>query len=364
VSQRNRFSNANVESWFRFIFRSSDSLKAASLYFLSHRYSTSPRYFPLYNSTSEIRVVLFRGSRFPGVDRLILKTLPLYIKFFRKKFDRYSWVFLFSLNWSKYFNSNQILNLDDPDYTKKEIHEILNWELNCQKRGLKTAIATTTIYTKEYFKNQGCSSKFSVIPQGHSWSIELSSSAPSNIFKQKISLIYASPYIHTSGDLHGDHELWGANTLLWKIWPCLALSNLFELHLVGSVGQNAMRHLENTPAILHGLVSSSECARIMHTCDIGLYPRESDKFRQAQKVSEYIGAGLAVVAFDCIDASLVKELGVGISVNTVDEFIEALRGLERDRRQLASFKRLSQENSKNLRWQNLAKDLDLFILNN
>ena len=282
----------------------------------------------------------------------------------RKKFDRYRWVFLFSLNWSRHLNSNQILNLDDPEYTKNEIHEILNWELNCQERGLNTAIATTTNYIKEFFKNQGCISKFSVIPQGHSWSKEISTSALSNFSKQKISLIYASPYIHTSGDLHGDHELWGANTLLQKIWPCLALSNLFELHLVGQVGQNALRYLENTPVILHGLVTSSECARIMHACDIGLYPRECDKFRQAQKISEYIGAGLAVVAFDCIDASLVKELGVGISVNTVDEFIEAVRDLERDRHKLSSFKRLSQENSKDLRWENLAKSLDLFIRNN
>jgi hypothetical protein len=364
MSSRTSFSNPNVESWFKFIFRSSDSLSAASLYFLSRRYSTSPRYFPLYNNTCEIRIILFNGSRFPGVDRLILKALPLYIYVFRKKFHKYRWVFLFSLDWSRNLDSNQILNLDDPNFTKHEIHEILKWELNCQERGLNTAIAVTTNYMKEFFQNQGCRSKFSVISQGHSFSMELSPSAQRVLLNKKVLLVYASPYIHTGNDLHGDHELWGANTLLQKIWPRLSMSGLFELHLLGQVGQNAMKYLENTPVVVHGLVSSSECAQILSTCDIGLYPREVDKSRQAQKISEYIGAGLAVVTFDSIDASLVKDLGVGISVNTVDEFLEALKGLERERHKLSSFKRLSQENSKNLSWQNLAKSLDLFIRNN
>jgi len=361
MSGLNAFSNPNVESWFKFIFRSDDSLTAVSLYFLSRRYSTSPRFFPLYNETRRIRIVLFKGSRFPGVDRVILKLLPFYIRVFSRKFTKYKWTFLFSTSWSRYLNSGQILNVDDPEFTEQELKALLTWEQECQQRGIQTIVATTTHYIKDYFLRHGSQSLYSVIPQGHSQqSIDLSGSKDATL-NPKISLVYASPYIHSKGDLHGEHLLWGSSLLLEEIWAPIAASNRFVLHLIGEVGPNAMKSLEKVNTVIHGLVSIEECANILKNCDIGLYPRVKDNFRQVQKISEYIGAGLAIVTFDLMDTSLVKELNIGISVKTVHEFKSALIELERDRTKLSLYKKRSREASQELSWRTLGKRLDQLV---
>lgn len=86
---KNSFSNANVIHWARFPFIHHDQLPVAGIYFLSKRYSTSPRYFPLYEKSKNIRIVLFKGSSLPGVDRLIIKLIPIYVDFLRFKFNKY-----------------------------------------------------------------------------------------------------------------------------------------------------------------------------------------------------------------------------------------------------------------------------------
>ena len=356
----NEFSNPNVDSWWRFLFRSDDNLPAIGPYFLSKLYSTSPRFFPLYEYSRNTRIVLFRGSRIKGVDRLILKLIPLYLKLFARKFDKYKWLLLFSTKWSLGMSCNQILHFDDPEYNEKELLDIREWEDYTRKRGVKTQIICTTNYTRNYLIDNGVVSKVKIIPQGHSVQ-----TLPNQFFRKsiiekstKLRLVYASPAIDIQGDVHGGHINWDASVLLREIWPKLQDTDRFELHLLGKVGPNARKILNFESVVEHGLVSISDCSSILQTCDIGLYPRVKDNFRQAQKISEYIGAGLAIIAFRLIDTSLVEELGVGISVNSKDDFVHSILELDEDREQLEKLKKASRQSAIKLQWSYLAAQLD------
>jgi len=307
-----------------------------------------------------LRIVLFRGSKLPGGDRLVLRFLRIYITLFSRKFSRYKWCLLFSTHWGDLIQTNQLLNFDDPEYTESELASIKKWEDSCRAKGVHSALAVTTNYTRMWLENSKVSSTFSVIPQGHGNSkIEITSKADTSILK----IVYASPYIHMDTDAHGNHINWNATTLLREIWP-LVDKGIFELHLIGDVGVNARRYIQSPNIILHGLKSIEECAEILKSCDIGLYPRTKDNYRQAQKISEYIGCILAIVTFDLVDTSLVKELEVGISVSTVREFADALIHLYNNRKVLEHLRRNSLNSSEDLSWKFLGSELDRFLVEN
>ena len=360
MSTMNKFNNPNVESWWRFLFRNKDQLTLAGPYFLSRRYSTSPRFFPLYENSRNIRIVLFKGSRIRGVDRIILKLIPIYLRIFSRKFDRYKWLLIFSTKWSSDMNCNQLLHFDDPEYTDGELNDIRKWERYVTMRGKKSQIVCTSEFTRNYLLERSIVSKIEVIPQGHGISIPDAQSSTSRSANRlgKIRLAYASPYIDVQGDVHGGHINWDASVLLTEIWPHLKETGLFELHLIGKLGVNARKMLDSQFLVMHGLVSIPECSAILQGCDIGLYPRIKDNFRQAQKISEYIGAGLAIVTFRSIDASLVESLGVGIAVETKEDFVRAILELENDRIRLSTLKANSCQSGLNLKWPSLASRLD------
>jgi glycosyltransferase involved in cell wall biosynthesis len=255
---------------------------------------------------------------------------------------------------------NQLLHFDDPEYTKDELLDILQWENYVKMRGKKTQIVCTSEFTQEYLMKNRVISKVEVIPQGHSMPISKQHLLQNVCLEnnKKLRLVYASPSIDIQGDVHGGHINWDASVLLIEIWPRLQETGRFELHLVGKIGSNAEKILSDESGVKHGLVSISDCSAILQNCDIGLYPRVRDNFRQAKKISEYIGAGLAIVAFRLIDTSLVESLGVGISVDSIEDFVQAIQELEKDRDRLETLKFKSRESGSNLHWSSLAAKLD------
>jgi glycosyltransferase involved in cell wall biosynthesis len=356
MHNRNNFTNINVENWFRWLLRTKDNLNGIGVYFLSKRYSTSPRNFPLYNNSKNIRIILFKGSIIPGVDRLILKFLGLFIKFAAKKFKMYRYNFVFTPRVSSKKYCNEILNFDDPEYNNIEIKEILNWEKCLNSKGFTSKIVCTTNYTKKYLINNGSMSRITIIPQGHS-----SDSTLEKVLNKRndlIRLVYASPYIDIEGDLHQNHVNWNASNLIDIIWEKLKTYDNLQLHLIGKVGDNAKRKLLNSNVVLHGLVPISKCSEILRTCDIALYPRTYDNKRQAQKVIEYIGAGLPTVGFNTLDCKILEEVRAGILVNSTDDFVKAVLELSQNIDLLNELKNNCYEMSQRFDWSNLAKALD------
>lgn len=357
----NRFKNRNVLAWYQWIFLRHDPLPAISIYFLSKRNSTSPRFYPLYENSTKLRIVLFTGSRLPYFDRIYLQLLPYFIQIFRKKFSRYRIMFLFGLGKSSSPLTNQVLHFDDPEYTKPELESILAWENKKLLQGFRTAVLCTSDYTGNYLVENKVQSEVLVIPQGHSYPGEIRprTQKMKKQSAESIKLAYASPYMHSKGDVHAGHINWDITEFFSEIVPELLEIKNLEIHLVGEVGKSARKLLPiDSRIIKHGLVDVATCSEILSSCDIGLYPRKKDNKRQAQKISEYLGAELAVISFRLVDAGLVEKFAAGVLVDNNREFVDAVLNLCDDPLKLRDLQRNARIASTQLRWEQLGKILD------
>ena len=320
------FKNPNSESIFKWLFRTKDELEHVVFYFLSQLNATSPRYFPLFDATSKVRIVVLSGLRIPYSDRFFLKLYKLLLFIGKMRINRYKYVHVLS-GYVILDSPYQIMHIDDPTYTSLEIASLQNWELILNRKNLKSVVVCTNDnikkwltqhlrYTDIYIIEQGC-----FIPD---FTHEVSSI--SKIF----SCAYSSPYIHTGSDLHANHGGWGANLLIDQIIPAINLADPeIEIHLIGELGEDAMKSVKNlSNVICHGRVDFELNQKILSKCSIGLYPRNVDFNRSMVKIFSYIGAGLPVVTFDLIDSEFIKVNSLGICVNTVEDFVNSVLTLK------------------------------------
>jgi glycosyltransferase involved in cell wall biosynthesis len=200
-------------------------------------------------------------------------------------------------------------------------------------------------------------SKVFIIEQGFTRSI-------SKVTKnEEFSLVYSSPYIDAKNDKHENHPTWGADKFIKEIIPkILEADSELEIHLVGRTGFAATEFLKQfTQVKLHGLKSFKENSEILQCSHVGLYPRTFDNRRRVQKIFEYIGANLPIVTFNLEDTSPVSEFGVGLTVYSADEFVEAAILLKNNH---DLYEMLCSNVSKvqtNYSWQNLASRFDKLI---
>ena len=347
---RNEFKNDNAIPWWLWLFRKK-TLPNGAIYFLSRRYPTSPRFFPLFNEFTNTEIILFKGSRFPLIDRFYLSLLPVFVKIFRRKISKYVWFIALNSNPDLTVSTNMILNLDDPTFSSNEIKELLAWESEQISKGFSSCIVCTTKRVKEYLQNNHIQSKICVIPQGHSIEPEYTTASQRN--SENLDVVYISPSIDVAGDKHAGHAMWDATTLLVEIWPLIQASNI-RLHLVGKLGKNASSITDDKRVISHGLLSVSECAKLLPSFDLALYPRKVDNGWQPQKLVEYIGAGLPILGFRLIDTEIVEELGVGVLVDSAEEFALRIEEFCEDGQELDLLRQRTREYAYKYSWKSLA----------
>lgn len=347
---QNKFKNPNAVSWWLWIFRK-NRLPNGAIYFLSRRYSTSPRFFPLFNEFEKTEIVLFKGSRFPLVDRFYLSLLPIFMRVFSKKISKYSWFTALNSNPDLIVGSNMILNLDDPTFSATEIKELLSWESKVISKGFSSCIVCTTKRVADYLKDNELQSNVIVIPQGHSVNLKRTNNLAKS--SKYLDIVYISPSIDIAGDKHGGHTMWDASTLLLEIWPLIQSDNL-RLHLIGKLGKNASSILSDKRIIPYGLLSVSDCADLLPSFDLALYPRKVDNGWLPQKLVEYIGAGLPILGFRLIDTEIIEELGVGVLVDGVDEFASRLDHFCENTQELETLRENSRHYATQYSWKSLA----------
>lgn len=354
---RNAFTNPNVMSWYKWIFLRKDSLPGVTLYFLSRRNSTSPRFFPLYDNTSLVRIVLLHGSRLPYLDFLYLRFLRLFLRLFSRSFSQYKYFFVLDIPSSQWVTTNQILHIDDPLYTDEEIRQLKSWEFKLQQNEFDSKIVVTTDFMKNYFKECNVKSEIEVISQGFS-SIIIANNSPSFEDNSSFKLVYISPYIDSFGDPHAGHPMWDASVLIDDIWPQISHLKRIELHLIGRVGNEAKKKLLQPNVIQHGFLSISEVAKTLARYDLALYPRVHDNRWQPQKIIEYMGAGVPIVAFDLVDTRLIRELRIGCLVANTDKFVSEIKNLMENQKLLQEFRENCLQKRNEFSWEYLGKKLD------
>ena len=359
---KNSFSNSNAMPWYRWIFLQSDELPGVTLYFLSRRNSTSPRFFPLYENTSLVRIVLVQGSRLPYLDFLYLRFLRLLLRTFRRSFSRYEYFFLLDIPTSSLIATNQILHIDDPSYSNDELNLIKSWELNVRSNGFDSKIVVTTNYMMSYFQNSQVESEIQVISQGFS----SSNNAPRVEVSKDLSsfkLVYISPYIDCLGDPHAGHPMWDASVLIDQIWTQVSHLRGIELHLIGRVGRSAGRKLQQPNVFQYGFMSIAEVSAILSDFDLALYPRTHDNRWQPQKIIEYLGAGVPILAFELVDTKLIEDLAVGVVVENTAQFIAKIRELSLNRILLQEYKGNCISKRYEYSWTYLGQKLDKILDN-
>jgi glycosyltransferase involved in cell wall biosynthesis len=262
---------------------------------------------------------------------------------------------LFHVSMSQGF-CDEVLHIDDPTYTQNELISIISWEEELQKNNHKGTIITTNIYTKDWLVRNSIKSKILIVEQGYSSLPETTKLVKNAYF----SCAYSSPYIHYGSDKHGKHSAWSANHLLDEIIPAIhERDKNIQIHLIGEVGPNARRKLLSLKNIIsHGRVSFAKNQEILRECHVALYPRLYDHKRSVQKISEYLGAELPIISYDLVDTSLVKELEIGICVQTLDAFAEAVFNLSRDKLRYDYFVEKERREKNYFSWKSLARKME------
>lgn len=353
----NRFDNDKVVPWYYWLIRRKSESKAVVIYFLSRIYGTSPRFFPLYNHFKDTDIILFRGSRFPGIDRLYLKILPHFIRIFSRKLSSYSNFIALNSDPSLVIRTNMILNIDDPTYTTEESNKIKSWESKINEFGFQSIIVCTTQYIREYLISAGIKSKIFIIAQGHA-NLEFAKKAKVVSGKDSWNFVYISPTIDVKGDPHEGHNMWDASTLLFDIWPQVKSTNS-QLHLIGRLGRNASICLADERIKTHGLLSVQECAKLLSSFDVALYPRVHDNAWLPQKLIEYVGAGLPILAFDLVDTRIVRDLNVGTLVKSAAEFAHMIDEISHMSISFETFHENAIASRHNYSWSHLANKFEL-----
>ena len=357
---RNYFTNINALHWLAWMKVKSDNLPVLAFYFLSRKNATSARYLPLLNQMEKIRIVVVNGTRFGKFDFFQLKLFKVFIKLTQYKQVKYEWIMVTDTGVAKK-SSNQILNIDDPLYTQEEIMKIKNWEIKLKEGNKKSVIIVTNHTTEKYLLDSGIQSKVFIIEQGHSKNYNTRTEK-----FEDFTFVYSSPYIHVCGDKHANHPTWGVNLFIKNIIPELIKNDpLISIHLIGHMGKNARKFLNKFDQVtMHGYKTIEENYELLKKCNVALYPRTIDNKRRVLKIYEYIGANLPIIAFDLEDTKPVKEFNVGLSVETIAEFVLAVLRIKNDEELYSNFQKNLISIQNEYSWESLADKYDNLITNN
>ena len=359
----NVFSNPSAISFKDWLFLKTDKLPALAFYFLSKKNSTSPRFFPLFNEMKNLRIVVVKGTRFRYFDRIQIKLLRILVSITYPKTKSYNWVFDVGYLLDKKPLTNQVLNLDDPEYSLAELNRIKAWEQKVINCNFKNVIIVTSEYTKSYLSKSGVKSEIFVIYQGYSKNNDLTPGKFRNF-----SIVYASPYIYSSNDKKFRvNSHWSVDLFISKIIPkIIEMDSNIDLYLIGRMGESSKDFLNKFSNVkLMGLLPINETSQVLAKCHVGLYPRTYDTYRQSQKITEYIGANLPIVTFSLTDSDLVQKLDIGICVDigAVNKFAEAIISLKKSKKKVEEYESRICSIKNDFSWSHLGARFDEIISN-
>jgi hypothetical protein len=300
-------------------------------------------------------VVFFHGLKIPKSDRVMLKIFQICARLVHFKIRRYKWLHV--VGTSNTALTNQLLHIDDPTYSIDELRRIRTWNEKLKSMGLKRVLVVTNEYSKKYYGDIFKDIPVHIVEQGFTEVDTVNFNK-----NQKFSCVYSSPYIDYGQDRHAKHSAWGSSTLIDEILPRLMASDSeVEVHLLGELGKEAKKAISIFPNVIcHGYVDRYRNAEILQSCHVSIYPRIYDHFRAVQKIAEYIGAGNPIVAFKLVDTELVSKFELGITVNSAQEFVEAIIALKQNEKYLR-FKKNVEAVQKKFSWKELALKLELIV---
>jgi glycosyltransferase involved in cell wall biosynthesis len=352
--------NQNTEPLYRWIFRKEDNLNQVVFLFISKKNAINARFSPLFFSSKTIRVVYLSGCSFKYLDKIIMLAGKRLFSLKVKKVKLYKILHVFDFNLISSVPV-QVLHIDDPKYSKKEVNDIILWESTLSIASKKSILIVTNSYTKNWFLNHLSKTEIIIIEQGFHYLDKNRIIVKEE--KKDFVCAYSSNFIHYGSDKHGNDTTWGARYLLDEVIPKITkLDPTIKFCLIGELGKQAEIKISTYSNVkAYGRVSFEKNMELLMTCDIALYPRLIDHRRSILKIFSYIGADLPIVAIDLIDTEIVKREDLGFVTTDIDGFVLKVLELKNSNFLMERFKGNIQSIKVDFTWDNLSLKMENYL---
>jgi len=120
----------NVISFWGWLRIKTDYLPAVTFIFVSRVNATNMRIYNLALYSAQVRVVLFKGTRFRGTDLIVMKLMIMCLFLYKSRISSYKALILTSLPNFAIKTPRQYLHIDDPKYSQEEYNRINDWITN------------------------------------------------------------------------------------------------------------------------------------------------------------------------------------------------------------------------------------------
>jgi hypothetical protein len=349
----------NVISFWGWLRIKTDYLPAVTFIFVSRVNATNMRIYNLALYSAQVRVVLFKGTRFRGTDLIVMKLMIMCLFLYKSRISSYKALILTSLPNFAIKTPRQYLHIDDPKYSQEEYNRINDWIISGQKYGTKKGLILTSQYTSSQYKENCPNVDTIIISQGYT-------RVQNKIRKSTKDFIcvYASPYLHYGDDKLSKHSTWGAQSLIDDILPLsLVLPKDIKFIFIANIGKCAKAKLLTFPNVRTiDYLEIAEYSEFLKQCSVGIYPRTHDHKRRILKIFDYVGAGIPIVTYRLEDTKDVDDYNLGISVTNPKAFIDAIRSLFFDSSLYEKFAKNVREFSEGKDWESLTRELENRIL--
>jgi glycosyltransferase involved in cell wall biosynthesis len=244
-----------------------------------------------------------------------------------------------------------VVDVDDPLFTEAEAESL--------RRPNVRAFVVTADWAAQRYRQMGVRAPHHVVPQGvAAASVTAEARARVAALKRPGEVVvgYQSAWLLAAGDHDGANPLYNVDHL-FDLWDRVReRSPQARLWLVGQASERVRRRCAGRDdVVLFGRLPQGEALAHVANFDIGLYPRTADHgVPQAVKVTEMVGLGVPVVAYDYQVTSLVRESGAGVLVGGPDEFVGALAHLVGDAGARADYAAAAAAYAPSLEWDTLA----------
>jgi glycosyltransferase involved in cell wall biosynthesis len=258
-----------------------------------------------------------------------------------------------------WFPGPVVVDVDDSHFEEDEVALF--------RRPNVAALVTTTPWAIERFRELGVTAPMEVVPQGVTFAgatEEAVAAERARRPEQGLVVAYTAAWLAAGDDRGADNPLDNVDVLL-GLWDELhARLPDARLWLVGGARPEVERRASGRDDIvLFGRVPRERVLPILMNADLALYTRRAAAGLAVMKVSDYLAAGLPVVAFDEPRvAAQLAPTGAGVVVADERAFVEAVERLARDepeRRRLAEAARAA---GHELDWDVLARSYETEIL--
>jgi glycosyltransferase involved in cell wall biosynthesis len=269
---------------------------------------------------------------------------------------RYRWLLVTDPEQIPHFGGEGIVaDVDDPRYTPREVALLNTPAVRC--------IVFTLPEIGRRYEELGLRTPWHVIEQGAA----IGATAPEAVRAVadrlrrpgEIVVGYLGSWLRSGGD-----QMWNVDHLL-DLWEGIRKrvpgARLWLLGNPDAAVEARCRRRDDI--LLLGRVPNDEVLSYVSNFDVALYPRQGEGLTISRmKLADYVGAGVATVAYDAPQTRRLADASVAVLVQTPEEFVDAVSALAADEGQRGRLAAAAREARRGFDWNTLARRYEQEVL--